>query len=332
MTQLSGLFAKGRGESRAQKLQEFAQIIKGINKSVDMKVSSRGWCYLLEGKNYITKGDFDKAQSTINECRKRGFLPIDFVAQDESRSFDGVEHPNTEDPISYFKNLLKAVLQNEDLYTPNWWDGEEYYIQLLVEKIDLKNLFEPICQEYHIPIATGRGWSDILQRAEMAQRFKQAEYKNLKPVLLYCGDFDPYGLAISEFLMKNLMDIMGGTRWSPLGLEVDRFGLNFDFIESNNLTWIDNLESGSGKNMVLLENRIVQDYIAEYGERKCEANALVVVPDAARDLCRDAIEEWLGNDALDRFEAKRETVRKTLQEFKERTGAQAIFDKILGQD
>jgi len=33
----------------------------------------------------------------------------------------------------------------------------------------------------------------------------------------------------------------------------------------------------------------VQDYIARFGVRKCEANALVVAPDIGRQLCREAI-------------------------------------------
>lgn len=326
--QFSDFLPRGRGEKRIQSLVKFAGLIKDINKTVDIRVSSRGWCYLLEGKNYITKGDFDKVQHAINECRKLGVLPIDFVAQDESRSFDGVEIPTTEDPITYFKRLMQGAYHAENYYTCDWWDGEEYYLQMLVEKIDLKSLFETICQEYHIPIATGRGWSDILQRAEMARRFKQAEERGLKCVLLYCGDFDPYGNAISDTLLKNLFDIYGGTRYDPTKLKVERFGLNFDFIEENNLTWIDNLESGSGKNMALMDNRIIRDYIEQYGERKCEANALIVVPDAARNLCRESIEEWVDEDALGRFEEKEEQVRNELDEYRKSIGADEMLEKM----
>jgi len=56
---------------------------------------------------------------------------------------------------------------------------------MLVEKIDLKSLFGPVCWDYHIPIATSKGWSSMLQRAEYARRFKQAENMGLKCVTGY---------------------------------------------------------------------------------------------------------------------------------------------------
>jgi hypothetical protein len=49
----------------------------------------------------------------------------------------------------------------------------------------------------------------------------------------------------------------------------------------------------------------VQDYLRQFGARKCEANAIVTTPNAARQLVRDAIEGVLGTDALERFATKR---------------------------
>ena len=67
-------------------------------------------------------------------------------------------------------------------------------------------------------------------------------------------------------------------------LVITRFGLNADFIDANDLTWIDNLETSSGGQLDDPDHNdhnkdYVQDYIAEFGVRKCEANALVVEPD-----------------------------------------------------
>jgi hypothetical protein len=126
---------------------------------------------------------------------------------------------------------------------------------MVVEKIDLKTLFGPICDVYHIPIATSKGWSSVSQRAEYARRFKEAEDDGLKCVLLYCGDHDPDGLRISDFLRGNLEQLRyirwgdGTDGYDPSNLIIDRFGLNYDFIEANNLTWIENLITGSGGNL-----------------------------------------------------------------------------------
>jgi hypothetical protein len=107
-------------------------------------------------------------------------------------------------------------------------------------------------------------------------------------------------------------------------LKIDRFGLNYDFIESNHLMWIDNLITGSGgciakvwKGQIVRGTTVngkphpnfpmayVQEYLGKYGVRKCEANALVIASDASRDMCRQAIEKWLGTNAHHRFTMKR---------------------------
>src|SRR5690606_38765788 len=104
-------------------------------------------------------------------------------------------------------------------------------------KVDLVTLFSPVCKKYKIPIANSKGWSSMLQRAEYARRFQEARDKGLKCVLLYCGDHDPDGLRIGEFLRKNLQDLNdikwedGEIGYDAKDLIIDRFGLNYDFIE-----------------------------------------------------------------------------------------------------
>jgi hypothetical protein len=228
----------------------------------------------------------------------------------------------------------------EQWYIPGWWSGEEYYIQMLVEKIDLKTLFEPVCLDYHIPVATSKGWSSMLQRAEYARRFKQAEDRGLECVLLYCGDFDPDGGRISDFIRSNLDDLKnvvwsdGILGYDPANLTIERFGLNKDFIDENKLTWIDNLITGSGKNLAdpshpNHEMEYVQTYLQDIGERKCEANALVTRPEQGRALCRDAIESFLGPEALDRFSEKMQQVTDEMDQVRKKTGLSESIAKAL---
>ena len=50
---LSQKFSKARG-------QAFAEYLIGMQKQAGFKMSARGLCYLLEGRNIITKDQFDK--------------------------------------------------------------------------------------------------------------------------------------------------------------------------------------------------------------------------------------------------------------------------------
>lgn len=333
----------GSGSAREISIMEFAGKIREIGQQIGFKVSSRGWCYLLEPLGLINKSQFDRVESLINECRTKGVLPIDFTAEEEARGFSGVETPDTENPEDSIKRFLKAAIEAEKYYTPDWWDGEEYYIQMVVEKIDLKTLFEPVCREYHIPIATTKGWSSMLQRAIYARRFKEAEERGLVGVLLDCGDHDPDGLRISEFLRSNLVDLgiitwRDGTEgYDPQDLLIERFGLNFDFIEANHLLWINDLITGSGKNLADPNHKnyhlpYIQQYLHTIGERKCEANALLMVRrEDAEALCRQAIERYLGTDARERFARRRQGINERFEDYRERTGIGDAIQRVLDE-
>lgn len=323
-----------------QRLGEFSEMLQDISDRIGFKVSARGWCYLMEQAGHIDKSQFSKVENAINNCRRAGVLPVDFVAEEDARAFLGVEKPSTGGVKSTLKWMMRDVLDGAKYYTPDWWMGEEYYIQILVEKIDLKTLFSDVSSEYHIPIANAKGWSSILQRAEYSRRFKKAEDMGLKCVLIYCGDHDPDGLRISDTIRKNLEQIQdvqwadGTAGYDPSDLIIDRIGLNYDFILRNNYTWIDNLITGSGKNLASRNHPnyflpYVQDYLSEIGERKCEANAIVTTPNKAKDLIRGAIEKYVGEDALDRFTAKEEAVKDEYDELLDETGLRNIIEDLL---
>jgi len=217
-------------------LEQFAEQILQINSRIDFQVSSRGWCYLLEGLAGLKKGDFNIAQSLITDCRKSGLLPMDICAEDSAREFSNLELIDQCTPDEYVGNILRALPHQGDYYNPaSFWSGQPYYVEMLVEKVDLRSLFSEICAEFHVPIANGHGWSDLHTRASMKRRFQYWEQHGNQCVLLYCGDFDPIGLHISEHLRHNL-DEIEAVPWSAQTLIIDRFGLNFDFIEANGLS------------------------------------------------------------------------------------------------
>lgn len=326
-------FTKKLGSKRRL---EFAKLLISLSNKVGMKLSSRGWCYIMEQARLINKNQFDRISDAINNLRRDGLIPVDFVAEESARGFKGVETEywgTVDDVIEW---MTRDVLEGGKYFTPDWWANEDYYIQVVVEKIDLVTLFEPICRLFHIPIANSKGWSSILQRAEYARRFKEAEDNGLQCVLLYCGDHDPDGLRISDTLRANLEQVSGiawgdGEKgYDPENLIIDRFGLNYDFIEANGFTWIDNLITGSGGNLASEKHpnhnlSYVQDYLRQVGERKCEANAVVTLPRVAQAMMRTAIEKYLGRDAVRRFEDV-QAGRK--QEYDERLKEIGLFDII----
>jgi hypothetical protein len=254
----------------------------------------------------LHKGDFDACQRLITCCRKSGDLSLDICAEDDSRATIGLEQLDNDDIDSEVESWIDHLHNRaHERYTPvRFWDDLDVYVEVAVEKLDLRNLFEPVCAEFHVPLTNFKGWSDLNARAAMMRRFRGYEAQGRRCVLLLCGDHDPGGLHITEMMSKNLDDLSRAVRWSPENLVISRFGLNAGFIRLHRLTWIDNLETSSGQQL---------DDIAKFGVRKCEANALVVVPEVGRTLCRDAILQHIDADAVTRYERKLARARNQLR-------------------
>jgi hypothetical protein len=276
-------------------LRRFCALILQIHSRMDFRVGVRGWCYILE-RHGLLKGDFSDAERLITNCRKSGDLPLDICAEDDSRETVGLEDINPQDdPELEAENWINWLLQSaHTTYKPiSFWDDLNVYIEVSVEKLDLRNLFYPVCRELHVPITNFKGWYDVNCRAAMMRRFKEHEANGQQCILLLCGDHDPGGLHITDWMRKNFYDLAnaysdaeGPIDWAPDNLKIIRFGLNKDFIDANNLTWIDNLETSSGRRLDDPNHNdhykdYVQEYLRKFGARKCEANALVVVPEMA---------------------------------------------------
>jgi hypothetical protein len=142
------------------------------------------------------------------------------------------------------------------------------------------------------------------------------------PLLAMCRElvaagYDPAGLNISDSLMTLFEEMAEhpDIGWNPSRLIIERFGLNADFIDANNLTWIDGLESASGSDLADPRHNdhdkpYVQNYLRRFGARKVEANALVVRPEQGRQLCRDAILRYIHDDGIDAYRRALATARE----------------------
>ncbi|GAI61700.1 unnamed protein product, partial [marine sediment metagenome] len=175
----------GQGKKEKERyidsLRAFAENIKEIQKGLDFHMGSRGWCYAMESFG-LKKSDFNYGQECINECRRRGFLKPGFILEDESHIV-GQQPDEIESVEGFVEGQYNMWQEAEEYYTESWqlydgisfWDKQDYYIQLLVEKVDLKSLFMEICEKYKIPVANLHGSGSIEQKAVMAHNFQYHE-------------------------------------------------------------------------------------------------------------------------------------------------------------
>jgi hypothetical protein len=159
------------------------------------------------------------------------------------------------------------------------------------------------------------------------KRFAEWQAKGKHCVLLACGDHDIHGLRISRALRDNLAEVLSAFKaaypqyadFDLDAVEIVRFGLNADFIKRHRLSWTQGLITGSGLDLgdpshPHHNDHDVKNYIAEFGERKLEADALVTRAQAGRDLCRRAILKYVDTDGIAEFEAARQVKRDELRQ------------------
>jgi hypothetical protein len=301
------------------KVAEFCAVILKLQSRLDFAVGSRGWAYLLESERFIDKGEIDRAQDLVNACRKSGDLPLDICSEDDKRAAENLEtiHSN---PKVRAAGIFDYVQTAEKHYTPfSFWNDRDTYVQVGVEKSNVKNLFAKTCAGLYVPIANLGGWADLNVRAGFMQRFKEREAQGKRCVLLTFTDLDPGGLNISKFLRSNLEELAKAVGWSPDNLIIERFGLDYEFVEGHQLVWIENLATSKGE-YPLNDRRhpdhyksYVQDYLRQFGARKVEADALLKVPELGRQLCLQAILKYVPASAPRRYQTKLKPVRTQMR-------------------
>jgi hypothetical protein len=289
----------------------FVSYLLRFRSTLDFTPGTRGWCYLIEQDGKLGKSQFDLMEDLLGDWRKAGLIPLDFVTADEKRAPLNLESLDESTPTGYAKIYATIAAECWKNYTPiSFWTYQKYYIEEVVEKIDLRELFKDVCAEFHVPIWNAGGWSDINSRADLMNRFKPHDEAGRRCVLLYCGDLDPAGELISDKIRSNLFELKNAVHWSPDEdrLIIDRFGLNEDFVRANRLSWIEGLETSKGEYNLEDEwhpdhfKPYVQNYLKKYGAKKVEANALVVRAAAGRQLCRDAILKYIDRDGITQYE------------------------------
>lgn len=341
----------GRGrhsKEYKQSLRDLAAELEKVDSTLDFKMSARGWGYYLEGEGAITKGEIDRAEKVINDLRDDGELPLDFTAYDDARLFQQGGGLDSAGSVDSFISSRVRSLRGAWGYEPAFWEAQDHYIMVIVEKVDLRELFADTCEEYNIPIANAKGWSPKNLRGELLKRSYQALQREQTPVILYFGDFDPGGVQISDTLPKNLRDLAGAK--VPVGggeyitgdavtglvgcIDVRRFGLSRGTINELDLAWIENLETGSGKDLASPshpdhDQNYVQDWLRDVGERKVEANAILKETDDALALFREVIEAYLGDSPHAEVNAEKSEMKKAVKTRLNELGLAGPFDAAL---
>lgn len=177
---------------------------------------------------------------------------------------DRMRQPTVPNEYRNLGRLIEAAVYS---YRLPRWEGQDFYVELWVEKDALAGVLAPLADEFHITLMVNRGYSSQSAMYEAAKRFR-GQFK--ERVLLYLGDHDPSG----EDMVRDV-----GDRLAMFGadVEVRKVALTMDQVQAYN----------PPPNPTKLTDSRAEGYIGRYGEECWEVDALP--PDVLAQLIRAAM-------------------------------------------
>jgi hypothetical protein len=89
-------------------------------------------------------------------------------------------------------------------YWRDYQQSQINHIEIVAEKLSVRQIIEPVAQEFCLPLTIGRGYCSIMPRREMAERFRRSGREQL--VIIMLTDFDPDGECIAESFVRSMRD------------------------------------------------------------------------------------------------------------------------------
>lgn len=185
---------------------------------------AREIAYTLEASGYIkkTKKEFDAIESACRLGRKKKIIPLDWIV-DESRYdyyIPYVGYTGTDDFLTQVKNSI-------DEYEREFWEVQDNYFELILEKVGIAHFYKPLCEKYHVRLVPIKGDDSYGHINRVIKRYKQRLKEGKKCYLLYLGDFNYKGYSIPFAFRKN-MHYFGHFELSDL--KYKRIALDFPHI------------------------------------------------------------------------------------------------------
>lgn len=85
--------------------------------------------------------------------------------------------------------------------------SQPHHVEVFGEKNTLRNILEPVCRKYFVPLTLGRGFCSIPVWRDMEERWRDSG--KAKMVLLIVSDYDPEGFELADDAVRSLRDLHG---------------------------------------------------------------------------------------------------------------------------
>lgn len=241
--------------------------------------------YQLVARDVIpnTERSYKNMGNLISDGRLSGLIDWNAI-EDRTRELELNNHWNS--PSS----IINAVA-NQFAYDK--WIGQDYYVEVWVEKDALKGIVGQVCQRLDIPYFSCRGYVSQSEMWVAAQRLEKRS-KDKELVIIHLGDHDPSGRDMSRDIVDRL---------SIFGVDPTfrRIALNMNQID----------EYSPPPNPTKITDPRAVNYIEEFGHTCWELDALK--PEVIDKLIDDTVTEFMDMELFNGMIEKEDESKRLLQ-------------------
>nr|WP_312579555.1 hypothetical protein [Sedimentibacter sp.] len=200
----------------------------------------------------------------ISDARLVGLIDWNSI-EDRTRNMRGNSHWST--PGSIVESAAYS-------YHLDHWEGQNYYVEVWVEKDALIGIVGQICEQLDVNFFSCRGYVSQSEMWSAAQRLKRRQDQGQNVVLLHLGDHDPSGKDMSRDIQDRLRI------FEAYNVEFQRLALNMNQIDKYN----------PPPNPAKLSDSRATQYINEFGYDSWELDALE--PQVISDLIERNVKKY----------------------------------------
>jgi hypothetical protein len=186
---------KGRG--RSQRSLDLIDAMYAIAEA-SQPITGRGVGYKLFTQGLIpsmSRRDMTSVYRLLKEAREEGTIPWAWIV-DETRELEKVSTWN--DPAAFVRTVSRS-------YRRDFWNRQPVRLEVWSEKGTVRGVLAPTLNEYGVGFRVLHGFSSATTINDVARDDDGREL-----IVLYCGDFDPSGMCMSEKDLPNRIEEYGG--------------------------------------------------------------------------------------------------------------------------
>lgn len=200
-------FIDKRFTAASQKTIEQANEIIEAYQADGIQLTLRQLYYQFVSRNWLENNqrNYKNLGNILNDARLAGL--VDWRAIDDLGRIPAI--PYFYDDLDQFVEQMRNMANG---YSLDLWTGQDFYVELHVEKQALSSVLAPIAEEWGIAFSMNKGYSSATALYRASKRFIEAAEAGREGVVIYCGDHDPSG----EDMVRDVHD-----RLSVFGADVE---------------------------------------------------------------------------------------------------------------